>query len=200
MQHDPTHPIPEPGGPPDEVALDLLDDRSTAVEDLAGVRTLPAPDRQHLDVDHGFAQWDDTMLRDHDQQCIRPDGTLDWPTIHARDHRLSWDLDHQHAPAQQARRDVAEQAFDRLNPDFGTPADSRDPVGHRAAQEREAGLALGMRVAVAASRENDPNPVLAISGQDYRAADAARQARRWPTAPAAWAAVPQAEQGWGWQR
>jgi hypothetical protein len=200
MQHDPTHPTPELGGPPDEVALDRLDDRSTAVEDLAGVRTLPAPDRQHLDVDHGFAQWAHTMLRHHDQQFIRPDGSIDVDAIHARHHRLSPDLDHDHTPAQQAGREAAEQAFDRLNPDFGTPADSRDPVGHRAAQQREAGLALGMRVAVATSRENDPNPVLAIAGQDYRAADAARQASRWPTATAAWAAVPQAEHDWGWQR
>jgi hypothetical protein len=71
----------------------------------------------------------------------------------------------------------AEQAFDRLNPEFGVPADSRDPLGHQALQEREAGLALGTRVAVAVSRENDPTPVLSIAGQDHRAADAARTAR-----------------------
>ena len=34
-----------------------------------------------------------------------------------------------------------------------------------------------LRVAVAASQENDPTPVLTIAGQDYRAADAARTAR-----------------------
>jgi hypothetical protein len=74
----------------------------------------------------------------------------------------------------QARQHAAEQAFDRLNPDFGVPADQLDPAGQRATQEREAGLALGTRVAVAASRENDRNPVLTIPGKDYRAADAAR--------------------------
>jgi hypothetical protein len=68
-------------------------------------------------------------------------------------------------------------AFDRLNPDFGVVTDHTDPVGQRAVQEREAGLSLGTRVAVAASRENDPHPVLTILGQDYRAADAARGAR-----------------------
>jgi hypothetical protein len=71
-----------------------------------------------------------------------------------------------------------EQAFDRLNPGFGVPADTRDPLGHQAVQQREAGLALGVRVAVAASRENDPTPVLAIAREDYRAADAARHAPR----------------------
>jgi hypothetical protein len=42
-------------------------------------------------------------------------------------------------------------------------------------QDREG--ALGSRVAVAASRENDPNPVLWLAGQDYRAADATHTAR-----------------------
>jgi hypothetical protein len=50
----------------------------------------------------------------------------------------------------------AEAAFDRLNPDFGVPADTLDPAGRQAVRDREAGLALGTRVAVAASRENDP--------------------------------------------
>jgi hypothetical protein len=78
---------------------------------------------------------------------------------------------------QQARQHAAEQVFDRLNPTFGVPADQLDPAGQRAVQKREAGLVLGTRVAVAASRENDPHPVLTIAGQDYRAADAARAAR-----------------------
>jgi hypothetical protein len=72
---------------------------------------------------------------------------------------------------------AAEEAFDQLNPDFGMPADHGDPAGQRATQQREAGLSLGTRVAVAASRENDPTPVLTIPGQDYRAADTARTAR-----------------------
>ena len=41
---------------------------------------------------------------------------------------------------------------------------------------REAALALGTRVAVASSRENDPNPVMWLAGQDYRAADATHPA------------------------
>jgi hypothetical protein len=70
-----------------------------------------------------------------------------------------------------------EQAFDRLNPDYGVPADPHNPSGHQALRDREAALALGTRVAVAASRENDHNPVIWLAGQDDRAADAAHTAR-----------------------
>jgi hypothetical protein len=75
-------------------------------------------------------------------------------------------------------RTAAEQAFDRLNPEFGVPADTWDPRGHQAVRDREAGLSLGTRAAVALSRENDPSPVLRVAGQDDRAADAARTARQ----------------------
>jgi hypothetical protein len=70
-----------------------------------------------------------------------------------------------------------EQAFDRLNPDYGIPADTHNPDGHQALRDREAALALGPRVAVATSRENDRNPVMWLAGQDYRVADATRTAR-----------------------
>ena len=69
-----------------------------------------------------------------------------------------------------------EQAFDRLNPDYGVPANPHNPHGRQAFRDREAALALGIRVAVAASRENDPNPVMWLAGQDYQAADATRTA------------------------
>ena len=97
----------------------------------------------------------------------------------------SWDLDgvstqlalqQRTADAQPTTRDL-EQAFDRLNPDYGVPADPHNPYGHQAMRDREAALALGTRVAVAASRENDRNPVMWLAGQDYRAADATRTAR-----------------------
>ena len=97
----------------------------------------------------------------------------------------SWDLDGISThPALQQRTDDAqpttrdlEQAFDRLNPDSGVPADTHNPNGRQAMRDREAALALGTRVAVAASRENDPSPVLWLAGQDYRAADATRTGR-----------------------
>ena len=97
----------------------------------------------------------------------------------------SWDLDgvstqlalqQRTADAQPTTRDL-EQAFDRLNPDYGVPADTYNPYGHQAMRDREAALALSTRVAVASSRENDPNPVMWLAGQDYRAADATHRAR-----------------------
>jgi hypothetical protein len=86
------------------------------------------------------------------------------------------------APAQpitqaQATTRGPEEAFDRLNPEFGVPADPHHRDGHQAIQDREAALTLGTRVAVATSRENDPNPVLWLAGQDYRAAAAIHRAR-----------------------
>jgi len=75
------------------------------------------------------------------------------------------------------QRPDPEQTFDRLNPAYGVPADTHNPYGRQAMQEREAALSLGTRVAVAASRENDSNPVMWLAGQDYRVADATRTAR-----------------------
>jgi hypothetical protein len=99
--------------------------------------------------------------------------------------RPSWGLDggsaqlalQQHTADAQPTTRHLEQAFDRLNPDYGIPADTHNPHGHQALRDREAAVALGTRVAVAASRENDPNPVMLLAGQDYRAADATRTAR-----------------------
>jgi hypothetical protein len=76
---------------------------------------------------------------------------------------------------------TAEQAFDRLNPTFGVPADRADRIGHRDVAQRERALSLGVRVAVHDSRQNDPNPIIWQPGQDYRAADALQAARTQPT-------------------
>jgi hypothetical protein len=97
----------------------------------------------------------------------------------------SWARDgvHAHLALQQRTADAQpttrelEQAFDQLNPDYGVPTDTHHPSGRQAIRDREAALSLGTRVAVAASRENDPNPVMWLAGQDYRAADATRTAR-----------------------
>jgi hypothetical protein len=75
----------------------------------------------------------------------------------------------------------AEQAFDRLNPTFGVPADHADGIGHRDVAQRERALSLGVRVAVHDSRQNDPDPVIWQPGQDYRMADALHAARAQPT-------------------
>ena len=82
-----------------------------------------------------------------------------------------------HRPAER----TSEQAFDRLNPTFGVPADHSDPIGHRDGAQREAALALGVRVAVHDSRQNDPSPIIWQAGQDYRMADAIQAARHQPT-------------------
>jgi hypothetical protein len=96
---------------------------------------------------------------------------------HCHDHnRLADEFPHTH-PARNHQRPDPEQAFDRLNPDYGVPADRENPYGRQALWEREAALSLGSRVAVASSRENDRNPVMWLAGQDYRAADATRTAR-----------------------
>jgi hypothetical protein len=86
----------------------------------------------------------------------------------------------QRAAAAQLPRRQAERAFDHLNPTFGVPADHTDPLGRQAVRDREAALALGTRVAVASSRENDRDPVIWLGGQDYRAADAIHHARTHP--------------------
>jgi hypothetical protein len=79
------------------------------------------------------------------------------------------------------REAEAERAFDRLNPEFGVPADQHSPYGRQAVHDREAALALGVRVAVHDSRQNDRNPVIWQPGQDYRMADALHAARTQPT-------------------
>ena len=76
---------------------------------------------------------------------------------------------------------TSEQAFDRLNPDFGVPADQDSPYGLQAVRDREAALALGVRVAVHDSRQNDRSPVIWQADQDYRMADALHAARHQPT-------------------
>ena len=95
---------------------------------------------------------------------------------HHLDHR-DWNYDHSHPPLERA----AEQAFDRLNPTFGVPADRSNRTGHRDVQQRERALSLGVRVAVHDSRQNDRNPVMWEPGQDYRMADAIQRARAQPT-------------------
>ncbi|HKO84354.1 MAG TPA: hypothetical protein VJ140_07275 [Actinomycetota bacterium] len=92
------------------------------------------------------------------------------------DHR-DWIHDLHHRQAEQ----TSEQAFDRLNPTFGVPADRTDRIGHRDLAQREAALSLGVRVAVHDSHQNDSDPVISQPGQDYRMADAIHTARTQPT-------------------
>ena len=80
---------------------------------------------------------------------------------HRHDHtRLANEFGHTHPDLERDAAGDAEQAFDRFNPEFGVPADQRSRYGHQAVREREAALALGVRVAVHDSRQNDRNPVV----------------------------------------
>jgi hypothetical protein len=118
----------------------------------------------------------------------------DWPIdqiangfggdLHARhrhDHtRLAHEFDHTHPELERDPVRDGEQAFDRLNPEFGVPTDQRNHYGRQAVRDREAALALGVRVAVHDSRQNDRNPVIWQPGQDYRMAEAIQAARHQP--------------------
>jgi hypothetical protein len=101
---------------------------------------------------------------------------------HRHDHtRLATEFPHTHPELQRDPVREAEGAFDRLNPEFGVPADQRSRFGRQAVRDREAALALGVRVAVHDSRQNDRNPVIWQPGQDYCIADALQAARTQPT-------------------
>jgi hypothetical protein len=94
---------------------------------------------------HQFGDWPE------DQLAGGFGGDLD--ARHRHDHsRLADQFAHTHPDLQRDPVRDAEQAFDRLNPEFGVPADQHDPYGRQAVRDREAALALGMRVAVHDSR------------------------------------------------
>ena len=159
-----SHPTlsPAPTQPP-ETDRDVLDDRAQLLEHLQTSAAFGG---------HEFQQWP--------VEEIAANLGGDLTILHDTDHtHLARELDHRH-PERDAIRS-SEQAFDRLNPTFGVPADQRSPYGRTAVRDREAALALGVRVAVHDSRQNDRNPVIWQAGQDYRAADAIQAARAQPT-------------------
>ena len=146
----------------------------------------PTLDQQELAAEARQLDPDDWRLHhavahlaaEHPQVRAWPD---DNPYLtHELDHR-DWIYDHPHPSLSREREAAADRAFDRLNPEFGVPADQRSRYGQQAVREREAALALGVRVAVHDSRQNDRDPVIWQPGQDYRAADAIQAARTQPT-------------------
>jgi hypothetical protein len=155
----------------------------------------PAPTRppdptRHADADHEEllehlhtpATWGGHEFGDWPEDQIASGFGGDLDARHRHDHtRLATEFTHTHLLlSRDAVRD-AECAFDRLNPDYGVPADQRSHYGRQAVRDREAALALGVRVAVHDSRQNDHDPVIWQAGQDYRMADALRAARHQPT-------------------
>jgi hypothetical protein len=149
----------------------------------------PTPDRHHPDDrvqllahlqtpaafgGHEFQEWPP-------EQIASSFGS-DLAARHRHEHtRLATEFTHSHPDLQRDAIRDAEQAFDRLNPDYGVPADQHSHYGRQAVRDREAALTLGVRVAVHDSRQNDPNPVIWQAGQDYRMADAIQAARHQPT-------------------
>jgi hypothetical protein len=127
-------------------------------------------DPDHWPHPHAIAH----LAADHPQVRAWPDNNPDLTHDLYRGDRID---DHAHPSLERA----AEQAFDRLNPDFGIPADHADPIGHRDVAQREAALAMGVRVAVHDARQNDRDPVIWQPVQDYRMADALHAARTRPT-------------------
>jgi hypothetical protein len=82
--------------------------------------------------------------------------------------------------AVRAEREVlsdTEDAFARLNPDFGVLPDARDAGQHAFAQQREAALALGTRAAVAVMDEAHPDREQRQAAITARARTAARPGR-----------------------
>jgi hypothetical protein len=136
------------------------DHRQLAAEALE----LDPEDRQH---GHAVAH----LATEHPQVRTWPD---DNPDLAHHLHHRDWNYDHHHPSGER----TAERVFDRLNPEFGVPADRTDRIGHHDVHQREAALALGVRVAIHDARQNDRNPVIWQPAQDYRAADAIHTARR----------------------
>jgi uncharacterized coiled-coil protein SlyX len=160
--HDPTSP-PDPTAQLfDRLNPALAADHGATAHDPAGLRR----------VADALARGWRTTLDDHNENT----GPPHWHRQHLADRVARAQL-HATDPPHPTR---AERAFDQLNFDYGVPADHHHRDGHRAVQQREAALALGARVTVAAMRENDRDPVIWLVGQDYRAADAIEAARHQP--------------------
>jgi hypothetical protein len=168
---DPLHPQ-EPTNPADHAAAAAADNLYRRAN----------PDRAQLGVDLAPLRRRDLVRVVEDLEVggyrVWYDQTLENPPTPA-DYRHH--VVRQRAAAAQLSSREAERAFDRLNPDFGVPADTTNPYGHRDVQQRERALSLGVRVAVHDSRQNDRDPVIWLAGQDYRAADAIHRARTQPT-------------------
>src|SRR4030095_6034219 len=91
-----------------------------------------------------------------------------------------------------------EQPLARLNPDYGAPADTHNPHGHQALRDREAALALGTRVAVASSRENDRQPIMWLARPGYPTARATPPGPAAPAPPPPAAARTTGSRSCGW--
>src|SRR5215216_3728464 len=138
-----TNPAPEPPAQTrSEQAFDRLNasfaaDHAARADDTPGLRTL----------EDGLARGWAVTLSEH----LENTGPSQWRQQHVADRAF-----YAGERAVRAERQVlsdAEDAFARLNPDFGVLPDARHVGQHAFAHQREAALALGTRAAVAAMDE-----------------------------------------------
>jgi hypothetical protein len=157
------HPVPEPPiQTRNEPSLDRLNpsfaaDHAAQLDDPGAVRT----------VEDGLARGWGVTLSEHFENT----GPSGWRQQHVADRA--------YYASERAAQAVwaAEDAFTRLNPDFGVLPDARHADQHAFAQQREAALALGIRAAVAARDEAHANPQQRQAAITARARTAARQER-----------------------
>jgi hypothetical protein len=162
-----SHPATEPTAQArSEQSFDQLNpsfaaDHAARADDQPGLRT----------VEDSLARGWAVTLSEHYENT----GPRQWRHQHVADRayyageRAAW-------AARQTVSD-AEDAFTRLNPDFGVLPDARHEGQHAFAQQREAALALGTRAAVAAMDEAHADPQQRQAAITARARSGARQAR-----------------------
>jgi hypothetical protein len=162
-----THPVPRPPTQTrseqnfDHLNPSFATDHAARADDPPGLRT----------VEDGLARGWAVTLSEHYENT----GPSQWRQQHVAD-RASYAGERAARAERQLARD-AEDAFTRLNPDFGVLPDARHAGQHAFAQQREAALALGTRAAAAAMEEAHADPQQRQAAITTRARSAARQAR-----------------------
>jgi hypothetical protein len=136
-------------------------DHAARADDPPGLRT----------VEDGLVRGWAVTLSEHLENI----GPSQWRQQHVAD-RASY-AGERAARAERQTLSDAEDAFARLNPDFGVLPDPRDAGQHAFAHQREAALALGTRAAVAAMDEAHPDREQRQAAITARARTAARPGR-----------------------
>jgi hypothetical protein len=136
-------------------------DHAARADDRPGLRTL----------EDGLVRGWAVTLSEH----LENTGPSQWGQQHVAD-RASYAGERAARAERRLVRD-AEDAFIRLNPDFGVLPDGRHAGQHAFAQQREAALALGVRAAVAAMDEAHSDPQQRQAAITARARSAARPGR-----------------------
>jgi hypothetical protein len=167
MTDTPTHPTPDsPTQTSSEQTFDWLNpsfgaDHAARADDPPSLHT----------VEDGLARGLGVTLSEH----LENTGPSQWRQQHVAD-RASYAAERAAWPARQTVQD-AEDAFTRLNPNFGVLPDARHAGQHAFAQQREAALALGTRAAVAVMDEAHPDREQRQAAITARARTSARPGR-----------------------